>query len=325
MALRWSWGRGEGVLLMSEASAGEGDAVPGTGADAPKKRGRPPKKDAPGEQGSETASTGLRAATAVGSPEWEEEQRERSLVSTGWLAENLEDVTLLDVRGEVGKQAGGDGFVETAYSALVDDYLTAHIPGAVFVDWTKDITEAASPGARAVFVDWTKDITEVASPGAPPVQLADEARFTSSMELADEARFTSSMEERGVSNRRTVVVYDSGTMLGQERGVSNRRTVVVYDSGKILRQTAGQERGVSNGRTVVVYDSGKMLFATRLWWALTFFGHPDVRVLDGGFGRWEAEERATSDAEPCPLKLYSTFEPSVNVPSLRAEAEETHP
>lgn len=52
-----------------------------------------------GAWGIRTASTGLRAATAVGSPEWEEEQRERSLVSTGWLAENLEDVTLLDVRG----------------------------------------------------------------------------------------------------------------------------------------------------------------------------------------------------------------------------------
>ena len=37
--------------------------------------------------------------------------------------------------------------------------------------------------AGAVFVDWTKDITEAPLPGAPPVQLADEARFTSAMEV----------------------------------------------------------------------------------------------------------------------------------------------
>ena len=36
---------------------------------------------------------------------------------------------------------------------------------------------------------------------------------------------------------------------------------------------------------VVVYDTGKMLFATRLWWALTIYGHRDVRVLDGGWKR----------------------------------------
>jgi hypothetical protein len=35
----------------------------------------------------------------VGSPGWEDVQRDRALVSTEWLAQNLEDVALLDVRG----------------------------------------------------------------------------------------------------------------------------------------------------------------------------------------------------------------------------------
>ena len=79
---------------------------------------------------------------------------------------------------------------------------------------------------------------------------------------------------------------------------------------------------MSNDRTVVLYDSGRMLFATRLWWALTYFGHADVRLLDGGFERWASEGRATSADEPCPLKLYSTFTPFVHLPSLRADASE---
>ena len=31
-------------------------------------------------------------------------------------------------------------------------------------------------------------------------------------------------------------------------------------------------------------------FATRLWWALKYYGHDRVAVLDGGFNRWKALE-----------------------------------
>jgi thiosulfate/3-mercaptopyruvate sulfurtransferase len=45
---------------------------------------------------------------------------------------------LQDIRGEVKKeQAPGADFVATVYEGLHSDYLDAHIPGAVFVDWTK--------------------------------------------------------------------------------------------------------------------------------------------------------------------------------------------
>lgn len=47
-------------------------------------------------------------------------------------------------------------------------------------------------------------------------------------------------------------------------------------------QAAMRRLGVSNGRRVVVYDDAGNLFAARAWWALRYFGHQDVRVLDGG-------------------------------------------
>ena len=46
-------------------------------------------------------------------------------------------------------------------------------------------------------------------------------------------------------------------------------------------------RGVDAGRPVVVYDEQSGIRAARAFWFLEFFGHPDARLLDGGFGAWE--------------------------------------
>ena len=46
-------------------------------------------------------------------------------------------------------------------------------------------------------------------------------------------------------------------------------------------------RGVDARRPVVVYDEQSGIRAARAFWFLEFFGHPDARILDGGFGAWE--------------------------------------
>jgi thiosulfate/3-mercaptopyruvate sulfurtransferase len=45
-------------------------------------------------------------------------------------------------------------------------------------------------------------------------------------------------------------------------------------------------RGVSNDVAVVVYDDTSGIRAARAFWFLEFFGHPNTRVLDGGFNAW---------------------------------------
>jgi len=47
-----------------------------------------------------------------------------------------------------------------------------------------------------------------------------------------------------------------------------------------------QLRGVEQSTPVVVYDEQSGMRAARAFWFLEYFGHPDVKVLDGGFGAW---------------------------------------
>jgi thiosulfate/3-mercaptopyruvate sulfurtransferase len=53
-------------------------------------------------------------------------------------------------------------------------------------------------------------------------------------------------------------------------------------------RSAMRAAGVSAARAVVVYDASTSMAAARAWWLLRYFGHPDARVLDGGFAAWTA-------------------------------------
>jgi thiosulfate/3-mercaptopyruvate sulfurtransferase len=53
-------------------------------------------------------------------------------------------------------------------------------------------------------------------------------------------------------------------------------------------EQAMRRAGVRDDRPVVVYDDADSTAAARAWWLLRYFGHQDVRVLDGGFRAWTA-------------------------------------
>src|SRR5918997_3091865 len=84
------------------------------------------------------------------------------LVQTDWLAERLDDpgIRIVDIRGYVRKRNLGDGRQEAEYLAARDEYDEAHIPGAVYIDWIRDITDPEDP---------------------VPVQIAPPDRFTALM------------------------------------------------------------------------------------------------------------------------------------------------
>ena len=55
--------------------------------------------------------------------------------------------------------------------------------------------------------------------------------------------------------------------------------------------------GISNDTTVVVYDTPNQRMGL-VAWAFLYYGHSDVRILDGGVAKWLAEGRALSTELP---------------------------
>src|SRR4051794_3820817 len=70
-------------------------------------------------------------------------------------------------------------------------------------------------------------------------------------------------------------------------------------------ETLGRAGG-RDGATVVVYDDTVSLFAARVWWSLRVYGLESVRVLDGGFPAWQAEDRPVSNASAPPPPAHFT-------------------
>ena len=44
--------------------------------------------------------------------------------------------------------------------------------------------------------------------------------------------------------------------------------------------------GVTRDSLVIAYDDNRLAGAARLWWLLRYFGHSQVRILDGGIKAW---------------------------------------
>ena len=79
-----------------------------------------------------------------------------------------------------------------------------------------------------------------------------------------------------------------------------------------------RERGVSNDTTVVLYGDKNNWYATYGFWLFRYFGHKDVRVMDGGRAKWEAEGRAYSkDVPSYPETDYSAREADASIRAFR--------
>ncbi len=76
--------------------------------------------------------------------------------------------------------------------------------------------------------------------------------------------------------------------------------------------------GISDETQVVAYDDFGGLWAARLWWALNYYGHDNVVVLDGGWRKWLREKRPITDTKP--ERGEATFTPKPNT-SILATAE----
>jgi len=83
----------------------------------------------------------------------------------------------------------------------------------------------------------------------------------------------------------------------------------------VLAETLGHV-GIEAGRQVVVYDQNSGMWASRLWWMLHWLGHDRVAVLDGGFDKWQSEQRPVS--ADLPTARPATFIPHPPAPTATA-------
>lgn len=171
------------------------------------------------------------------------------LVSVEWLARRLEDTAtsqgrdpalrVVDVRGQVLPPTAPP----PRYLPKVADYAAGHLPGAVFVDWTRDIVDLADP---------------------VPVQVAGPSAFAAQM-------------------------------------------------GRL---------GVGDETLVVAYDDYSHVFAGRLAWALRYYGHDEVRILEGGLHAWKAAGLPLVTEVPSPAPaVFHGGHPSPRL-ALRRTADE---
>ena len=58
--------------------------------------------------------------------------------------------------------------------------------------------------------------------------------------------------------------------------------------------------GIDADKTVVVYDDHGGTWSARLWWALRYYGHDTVRLLNGGYRRWRNEEHPVESGVAMP-------------------------
>jgi thiosulfate/3-mercaptopyruvate sulfurtransferase len=76
--------------------------------------------------------------------------------------------------------------------------------------------------------------------------------------------------------------------------------------------------GVSNDTTIVLYGDNNNWFAAWALWILKYYGHQDVRLLDGGRVKWVADKRElTTEVPSYPRTTYHAQSPDAAIRALR--------
>ena len=70
--------------------------------------------------------------------------------------------------------------------------------------------------------------------------------------------------------------------------------------------------GIGDDTVVVAYDRYRNRDASRLWWVLGYYGHANVKVLNGGWKKWTAEGRLAESGPGASAAGGATFTPEVH-------------
>jgi thiosulfate/3-mercaptopyruvate sulfurtransferase len=109
-----------------------------------------------------------------------------------------------------------------------------------------------------------------------------------------------------VESDEDVLLYDTGHIPGAVKvdwhTELNDPVTRDYVDGERFAKICG-DRGITRETTVVFYGDRNNWWATYALWVFSLFGHPDVRILDGGRAKWVAEGREMTTEQPKPTQV----------------------
>jgi thiosulfate/3-mercaptopyruvate sulfurtransferase len=92
----------------------------------------------------------------------------------------------------------------------------------------------------------------------------------------------------------------------------------MINAGEFTR--LAQSLGIDRGSKVVIYED--QYDATRLWWAFTYYGKSDVRILDGGIQAWKEAGFPVEILPPAARPKPGNFVAAVTHPGLRVDTSD---
>lgn len=82
-------------------------------------------------------------------------------------------------------------------------------------------------------------------------------------------------------------------------------------------------KGVGTDDTVVFYGGNNNWFAAYAYWYLKYYGHQNLRLLDGGRKKWELDSRElVTEVPERPATTYVAAEPDASIRAFRDEVVE---
>ena len=76
--------------------------------------------------------------------------------------------------------------------------------------------------------------------------------------------------------------------------------------------------GISNDTSVVLYGDNNNWFACWAFWQMKYYGHNDVRIMNGGRAKWEAEGRPLATGVPSVSAVsYQAADPDESIRAYR--------
>ena len=115
--------------------------------------------------------------------------------------------------------------------------------------------------------------------------------------------------------------YDQGHIAGAAGWnwqTQLQQTLVRDVIGKADMEKLLGSAGIDNNTTVILYGDNNNWFAAWALWQMTYYGHRDVRLMNGGRARWVAENRPLTTQKPrVAAKPYRASEPNQNLRAYR--------